>query len=71
MQPTVVQQLLSQYPPGSAVHRAVEFGIDLTLNLENLKLTPTERIRKAQRFLASVVSLRNEVRKSKLRASHH
>ncbi len=33
-------------PPGSAAERAVEFGIDLTLTLENLRLTPEERIRK-------------------------
>jgi hypothetical protein len=26
-------------PPGSAAERAVEFGIDLTLTLENLRLT--------------------------------
>lgn len=31
-------------PPGSAAERAVEFGIDLTLTLENLRLTPEERI---------------------------
>jgi len=29
-------------PPGSAAARAVEFGIDLTLTLENLRLTPGE-----------------------------
>jgi hypothetical protein len=33
-------------PPGSAAARAVEFGIDLTLTLQNLRLTPEERIRK-------------------------
>jgi len=39
-------------PPGSAAARAVEFGIDLTLTLENLRLTPEERIRKLDRRLA-------------------
>ena len=33
-------------PPGSAAERAAEFGMDLTLTLENLRLTPEERIRK-------------------------
>jgi hypothetical protein len=39
-------------PPGSAAARAVEFGIDLTLTLENLRLTPEERIRKLDNRLA-------------------
>ena len=29
-------------PPGSAAERAAEFGIDLTLTLENLRLTPED-----------------------------
>ncbi|NJM39655.1 MAG: hypothetical protein HC853_02220 [Anaerolineae bacterium] len=57
MQPTVVQpviaQLLSQYPPGSAVHKAVEYGIDITLLIENLKLTPTQRLRRAEQICKS------------------
>ncbi len=40
-------------PPGSAAARAVEFRIDLTLTLKNLRLTPEERIRKLDRRLAS------------------
>ena len=40
-------------PPGSAAARAVEFGIDLTLTLQNLRLTPEERIRKLDDRLAS------------------
>lgn len=41
-------------PPGSAAARAVEFGIDLTVILENLRLTPEERIRKLDRRLAAL-----------------
>jgi hypothetical protein len=41
-------------PPGSAAARAVEFGIDLTLTLENLRLTPEERIRKLDSRLAAM-----------------
>jgi hypothetical protein len=33
-------------PPGSAAARAAELGIDLTQTLENLRLTPEERVRK-------------------------
>ena len=45
-------------PPGSAAARAVEFGIDLTLTLENLRLTPEERIRKLDSFIEDVAKLR-------------
>ena len=41
-------------PPGSAAERAVEFGIDLTLTLENLRLTPEERIRKLDDHIAGI-----------------
>jgi hypothetical protein len=41
-------------PPGSAAARAVEFGIDLTLTLENLRLSPEERIRKLDNRLATI-----------------
>jgi len=44
-------------PPRSAAERAVEFGIDLTLTLENLRLTPEERIRKLDKRLAGNAGL--------------
>ena len=46
-------------PPGSAAARAVEFGIDLTLTLENLRLTPEERISQLESFIASAAALRS------------
>ena len=49
-------------PPGSAAARAAEFGIDLTLTLENLRLTPEERIRKLDNFIESVVELKKSIR---------
>ena len=49
-------------PPGSAAERAAEFGIDLTLTLENLRLTPEERIRKLDDFIESVAKLKASVR---------
>jgi hypothetical protein len=45
-------------PPGSAAARAVEFGIDLTLTLENLRLTPEERIRQLDNHLAGIAKLK-------------
>ena len=49
-------------PAGSAAARAAEFGIDLTLTLENLRLTPEERIRKLDNFIRSVAELRQSIR---------
>lgn len=49
-------------PPGSAAARAVEFGIDLTLTLENLKLTPEERIRKLDSFIEGISKLKATAR---------
>jgi hypothetical protein len=45
-------------PPGSAAARAVEFGIDLTLTLENLKLTPEERIRQLEDHIAGIEKMK-------------
>ena len=45
-------------PPGSAAARAVEFGIDLTLTLQNLRLTPEERIRKLDDHIAGIAKLK-------------
>ena len=49
-------------PPGSAAERAVEFGIDLTLTLENLQLTPEERIRKLDDFIEGIAKLKASAR---------
>jgi hypothetical protein len=54
-------------PPGltpelSAVERAIAFGVDITLLVENLRLTPTERVERAQQMLDSVVALQAEVK---------
>jgi hypothetical protein len=49
-------------PPGSAAERAADFGIDLTLTLENLRLTPEERIRKLDDFIRGIAELRASIR---------
>ena len=53
-------------PPGSAAARAVEFGIDLTLTLENLRLTPEERIRQLDNFILAVARLKASARRRDL-----
>jgi len=40
------EEVLRNPPPGSACAAARDFGIDLTLIIEQLRLTPEERIRK-------------------------
>jgi len=51
------------YPAaGSAAARAVEFGTDLTLTLEHLRLTSEERIRKLDSFIEGVAQLRSSAR---------
>jgi hypothetical protein len=50
-------------PPGSAAERAVEFGIDLTLTLENLRLTPEERVRQLQDFIGGIAKLKATARR--------
>ena len=37
-------ELVTNPPPGSKIAAAKEFGIDLTLNLHSLSLTPDERV---------------------------
>ncbi len=40
-----------------------EYGIDRTLLIERLKLTPTERLREHESFLAQIEELRRTIRR--------
>lgn len=42
-----LRELIENPPEGSAIAKAKEVGIDLYRILENLKLTPAERLRRA------------------------
>jgi hypothetical protein len=59
---TEIEDYFLNPPPGSAAARAVEFGIDLTLTLENLRLTPEQRIRKLDQFIEGIAKLKASVR---------
>lgn len=61
MRPEIESYFLNP-PAGSAASRAAEFGIDLTLTLEHLRLTPEERIRKLESFIQGVAELKDSVR---------
>ena len=37
-------ELVQNPPPGSKIEAAKQYGVDLTLNLRSLALTPTERV---------------------------
>ena len=54
-------------PRTPAVQRAVDFGVDVTLLLENLKRSPTERVRGAQRTLESALAFADEAARSRKR----
>ncbi|HEY6805912.1 MAG TPA: hypothetical protein VI306_20190 [Pyrinomonadaceae bacterium] len=53
-----IEEYFLNPPPSSAAARAAEFGIDLSLTLENLRLTPEERIRKLDDHLTGMARLR-------------
>jgi len=53
--------LIAEPPPGSRLAAAKEYGIDLTLLVESLQLTPTERLRQ----LAKAQPLMEELRRAR------
>jgi hypothetical protein len=55
-----VEAYLLNPPPGSAAARARDFGIDLTLLIQRLRLTPEERLDDLQRVMRDL----EEARKS-------
>jgi len=48
-------------PPGSAAARARDFGIDLTLLIQRLRLTPEERLDDLQRVMRDLEEARKSV----------
>lgn len=51
--------LVSHPPSGSKIEAARKHGIDLTLTLRNLELTPAERVREMENALRFMEALRN------------
>lgn len=56
-----LRQLIEHPPAGSAIAEAKEFGVDLYALLENLKLTPAERFRRAAEETDFVRRLREHI----------
>jgi hypothetical protein len=57
-----VEEHLLNPPPGSAAARAREFGIDLTLLIQRLRLTPDERVRQLQHAMIESEAIRGRAR---------
>lgn len=49
--------------PGSKIEAAQRYGVDLTLLIESLRLTPEERLRDLQRVMEDFEALREAGRK--------
>lgn len=57
MDRSIEDQLLNPRP-GSACARARDFGIDLTLLIRQLKMTPTERLEELQDVMIQLETMR-------------
>lgn len=55
-------------PSGSAAERARDFGIDLTLTLQRLRLTPDERVRQLQRAMSEMETIRGGYKSQDVKA---
>ncbi|HXM33757.1 MAG TPA: hypothetical protein VN920_01085 [Pyrinomonadaceae bacterium] len=53
------KELLLDPKPGTAAAAARDFGVDLTLTIQNLRLTAEERVRRLDNFIEDVKILRN------------
>lgn len=62
---TKAEQRLLNPAPGSAIEAARDFGVDLTLLIERLRLTPEERVRALQQAGFAFAQIRGAARKHK------
>jgi ribosome-associated translation inhibitor RaiA len=51
-------ELIQNPPPGSKIEAAKRYGVDLTLNLRSLQLTPTERAEAMNQALEFAMEMR-------------
>jgi len=50
--------------PGGDIEAARDYGIDLTLLVENMRLTPEQRLEKLQQAMIGIEDLRREARRT-------
>lgn len=60
----IARRLIIDPPPNSKIAAANEFGIDLTLLLRKLKLTPEQRLDELQQTMESFEEFRREAAKN-------
>jgi hypothetical protein len=65
---TIEEKLLNP-APGSAIADARDFGIDLTQLVENLRLTPAERIKRNDDAVNSMLKFAAAMREAKTKHS--
>jgi len=56
------EERLRHPPPGGRIEAAKKYGIDLTLLIEQLRLTPAERAEKLERASTELETVRGVVR---------
>lgn len=56
------EMLLIDPKPGTAAAAARDFGIDLSLTVSNLRLTPEERIKQLDSHVDGILALRRSLR---------
>jgi hypothetical protein len=66
MKRTIRERILNP-KPNSKVAAAIEFGIDLTLLIRKVELTPQERLLELQTTMRSFESLRKESEKARIK----
>lgn len=57
--------------PKSAIQRAIDYGIDITLLAASLRLTPTERVRKGEAFSRFAWEVREQGRRHREKQEGH
>ena len=61
-------ELLLNPRPGTAAARARDFGVDLTLTLSNLRLSPEERLERLERARELLKEIETARRKGRVNA---
>ena len=56
---------VSDSAPAGAVRRAVDYGVDVTLLIENLRRTPTERLRQAEAAMRGLARIREDAERNR------
>ena len=56
------ERRLIEPKPGTAAARARDFGVDLSLTVRNLRMTPAERVKRLDEFQHELRLLRQAVR---------